>query len=137
MTGHYIYIACPYTVGDRTINVLRCIQAADDIARTGHIPFAPLLFHYWDRRIPHSYEFWIDQSMAWLYRCDILVRLPGESAGADKEVEAAFNRNMKVYYGLGDLFRGFKEELKNVRLNQTRWPNPSTPDDCRGSAGQG
>lgn len=41
-----------------------------------------------------------------LERCDAVLRLPGESPGADREVHYAISLGKPVYYGL--------EELPNV-----------------------
>ena len=94
----YIYIASPYTKGDAAENVRRSLEEAESIVQAGNIPFCPLLYHFWHFYNPHEYEFWIDLSKAWLKRCDALIRLPGESAGADAEVAIALEYGLKVYY---------------------------------------
>jgi hypothetical protein len=38
--------------------------------------------------------------MAWLAKCDCLLRLPGESKGADNEVFWAKKLGMPVYYSI-------------------------------------
>ena len=38
-----------------------------------------------------------------LERCDAVLRLPGESAGADRDVETAARRGIPVYYRLQDV----------------------------------
>lgn len=81
-----VYIAGPYTSGDVAVNVRRAIEAATVIAEAGHTPFVPHLSHFWHLVSPHSYEFWLEQDMAWLPVCEALVRLEGESNGADGEV---------------------------------------------------
>jgi len=38
-----------------------------------------------------------------LQRCDAVLRLPGESKGADQDVAIAKSRNLPVYYSLADV----------------------------------
>lgn len=92
-----IYIACPYTFGDPAVNVKNCIAAANTLAEKGHTPFAPLLFHFWHILHPHDYEFWMKQSLSWLPWCEAVVRLQGESNGADREVKFAQTLGIPVY----------------------------------------
>ena len=98
-----IYVAGPYTKGDVAINVHNAIKTANDLANLGFAPFVPHFTHFWHMLFPHPYEFWCKQDMEWLERCDAIVRLPGESSGADAEVERARELGLPVYLGL-DVF---------------------------------
>ena len=95
-----IYIASPYTQGDQEANVRRQIVAAELIRERGHLPFVPLLFHLWHGISPHPYDYWMAMDLEWLSYCDALVRLPGESIGADAEVAEAKRLCLPVFYGL-------------------------------------
>lgn len=86
---HRVYVAGPYTAGDVASNVRMAIEAADAIAEAGGIPFLPHLSHFWHMHRPHDWEFWLEQDLAWLPLCDSIVRLPGESKGADLEMHKA------------------------------------------------
>jgi len=96
----FVYVASPYTIGDVAMNVRRNIEAADQLATAGFASFVPLLSHLWHLIIPHSYEFWIAHGLAWLERCDAVVRLPGESSGADAEVARALELGLPVYFSV-------------------------------------
>lgn len=96
----YIYIAAPLTKGHRIANIRAAIDAAERIAVRGHQVYIPHLYDLWELIHPHNYEFWMEQDFRWIVKCDILVRLPGESLGADREVEFATKRNMPVFHGL-------------------------------------
>jgi hypothetical protein len=85
----FVYVASPYTKGDVAVNVRNNIEAADRLAVAGFAPFVPLLTHFWHLLFPHPYEFWCKQDMDWLERCDAIVRLPGESSGADARGRAS------------------------------------------------
>jgi len=93
-----IYIASPYTTGDKDHNVFRQIAAAEQISTIGAIPYIPLLSHYWDEVYSHDWEFWIDICKEMVLRCDALIRLPGESRGADIEVDFALQNNIPVFH---------------------------------------
>jgi hypothetical protein len=94
----FVYVASPYTKGDVAVNVRKNLEAADKLARFGYVPFAPLLTHFWHLLFPHEYEFWCELDNAWVEKCDCLVRLPGESSGADKEVALAKSLGIPVYF---------------------------------------
>jgi hypothetical protein len=100
-----VYVAGPYTKGDVVINVRKAIEAADQLAALGHYPFIPHLSHFWHLVAPHKYLFWIEQDLAWLNKCDALLRLPGESKGADLEVATARKLGLKVYTSIVDIPR--------------------------------
>ncbi len=93
----YVYVASPYTKGDTAINVRRNLEAADHLAKAGYVPFAPLLTHFWHLLFPHPYEFWCALDDAWVEKCCCLVRLTGESSGADKEMALAESKGIPVY----------------------------------------
>ena len=99
----FVYVDSPYTLGDVAVNVRASIDAADVLAVNGLVPCSPLLCHFWHLVHPHEYQFWIDQTLAWLERCDAVLRLPGESAGADAEVRRAAQLGMPVFHSLDEL----------------------------------
>lgn len=103
-----IYIAGPYTKGDVAENVRNAIFEGDYVARLGHTPFIPHLTHFWHMLLPHKYEFWMQQDMVWLDLCDAVLRLPGESAGADAEVQRAIDTGKPVYYSVFEIPSGIK-----------------------------
>jgi len=84
-----IYVAGPYTAGDIVVNVRNAIDAGDAIATLGGIPFVPHLSHFHHLVHARPWQFWIDQDLQWLHVCDALLRLPGDSLGADLEVAEA------------------------------------------------
>jgi hypothetical protein len=107
-----VYVAGPYTKGDVAVNVANAIDAGTTIAEAGHFPFIPHLTHFWHYRSEHPYEFWIAQDLEWLKVCDAVVRLPGESSGADGEVAVAQKRGTPVFHSLADFFDYARLHLK-------------------------
>lgn len=103
MNRKKIYIASPYTIGDTAINVKRQIDAAEELINLGYAPFAPLLSHFQHMVHPQPHEVWLDIDLTWLLQCDAVLRLDGESKGADIEVSAAKDHGIPVYYSIDDL----------------------------------
>lgn len=100
----FVYLASPYTIGDPVENVNRQIDMSAFLLDRGFIPFAPLLCHYIDQKHPRSYETWVAYDNLWLLKCDAVLRLPGESKGADAEVDLAIRNNIDVFFDVNDLF---------------------------------
>lgn len=92
-----IYIAGPYTGGDVVANVRSAITAGQLVMDRGHTPFVPHLNHFWHHQIPGAYEQWMRLDLAWLESCDALIRLSGDSPGADREVQRAEELGIPVF----------------------------------------
>jgi len=98
-----VYIASPYTKGDVALNVRESFFAADELVKLGYAPFPPLFSHFWHFLSPKPYDVWMKLDKEWVLRCDCLLRLPGESIGADEEVKLAVDNNIPVFYSIGEL----------------------------------
>ena len=101
-----VYVAGPYTKGDVAQNVRTAIMTADFLLKQGHVPFLPHLTHFWHLVVPGPYEQWINLDLAWLPFCQVLVRIPGESSGADAEVAEAHRLGIPVFFGVEAFQRG-------------------------------
>jgi hypothetical protein len=98
-----IYIAGPYTKGDVVLNVRSAVHAAAEVYANGHEYYIPHLSHLEHAILPRPYEYWLKHDMAWLEVCDAVLRLPGESKGADAEVARAIELGIPVYYSIEDI----------------------------------
>jgi len=98
-----IYISAPYTLGDTAQNVRRAIEVADILLARGHIPFIPHLTHFWHFISPKTHREWMEIDKAILERCDAVLRLDGESRGADEEVAHAEKMGLKIYWSLEEV----------------------------------
>ncbi len=94
-----VYVAGPYS-SDPETHTRTAIEAGQRIADAGAVPFVPHLYHFWHQQIPGGYEQWMRLDLAWLSKCDALVRLPGESPGADREVAEAERLGLPVFLGI-------------------------------------
>ena len=113
-TKKLVYIASPYTKGDVAVNVRKAIDAADNLAKHGFLPFMPLMSHFWHMIYPHEYHFWTEMDLQWVERCDCVLRLPGESAGADHEVKFAMALKLPVFHSLATLYAYYERERNTV-----------------------
>jgi hypothetical protein len=107
-----VYVAGPYTKGDVAVNVRNAFKAANELADLGYAPFVPHYTHFWHIMFPRPYEFWLELDNQFLPACDALLRLPGESSGADKEVAFANESNIPVFTTIEALQDHFNAENK-------------------------
>jgi len=108
-----VYIASPYTVGDPAVNVKRQIDVTDILLNHGFSPYTPLYSHFQHMVHPRSYEDWMKLDLDWIDVCDCLLRLDGESPGADTETEYAESIGLLIFYSIEELVKFYKkvEEL--------------------------
>ncbi|MGP8217341.1 MAG: DUF4406 domain-containing protein [Bacteroidia bacterium] len=92
-----IYIAGPYSKGDIVNNVRNVFEAANKLADLGFDPYVPHSAHFWRLLFPHPCKFWLKLDKEFLLCCDAVLRLEGESKGADKEVEKWLRNHQKNY----------------------------------------
>jgi len=95
-----VYIASPYSKGDQGLNVKRQMDVAEELMAAGFCPIIPLLLHFQHIAHPRTYEHWLQISREWLQGCDAVLRLPGESYGADQEELLAHKTKIPVYHSV-------------------------------------
>jgi len=98
-----VYVAGPYTKGDVVVNTRSAILAADALLEAGHHPYVPHLSHFWHLVAPRPYQDWLDLDLVWLRECDAVVRIPGESSGADMETAEARRLSIPVFGSVAEL----------------------------------
>ena len=98
MEYKYIYVAGPITKGDTLLNIRNGMSTGTELLRLGYMPYIPHndFIQYMLHPDVLTYERMLDWDFAWIERCDALLRLPGESPGADREVRCAQRRNLLV-----------------------------------------
>lgn len=97
-----IYISGPYST-NQVEGTRNAIIAAEQVRKNGHLPFVPHLSLLWDLVCPSPYEEWMNYDMEWLEQCDAILRLPGESNGADIEVQMAVALGKIVYTNIEEI----------------------------------
>lgn len=104
-----VYIASPYTKGDVAVNVKMQLDCAHELMDMGYAPFAPLYSHFQHMAHPRPYEDWIKLDLEWIKACHCILRLPGESSGADGEVKFAKEINMPVFHSVDELDKYYEK----------------------------
>jgi hypothetical protein len=107
-TTTWVYVSGPLTTGGPAKlheNVRRAVAAACTLIERGYVAVVPhekaLLC---ERMLDLPYEGWLAYDLKVIDRCDVLLRLPGESGGADREVEYMKQLGRPVYFSLDTLF---------------------------------
>lgn len=110
-----IYVAGPVTKGNYLENMRMAIEVANRLIERGHFPFVPHLYDLINFLYPMEYGVIFEQVSSWVDVCHILLRLPGESKGADREVDKAYDLGIPVYYGLQEFMESpqWAEEIKD------------------------
>jgi hypothetical protein len=93
-----VYLAAPYSIGDKEANVKRSITAANYLMDMGAYVFNPLLSHYTDQAQERPPDYWYAFDLVFLERCDVLIFLDGESKGVRAEIEQAEILGMPVIF---------------------------------------
>jgi hypothetical protein len=114
---HVVYIAAPYTNPDPAANVHRVIRVATYLwDRRLCAPLVPHLTIIWHLVRPRPIQYWYALDLVLLARCDAVLRLPGESAGADRECEEAERLGIPVFYTTDSL----EEWIRTGRSKECR-----------------
>lgn len=95
-----VYIAGPLSASTRdeeAENVGRAIEVWKALQAAGFAPLCPHLSWYIDGEVDLSHDEWLAVDLPWVERADVLVRIPGPSAGADMEVDHALACGVPVF----------------------------------------
>lgn len=98
-----IYLSGPITKGNRSHNFYQASEAQRLLMAAGYAVFNPMLsmMHPDVENIP--YEQWMETDLTFIEVCDIVVRLRGESPGADREVKHAKRFGIPVFHWMTEL----------------------------------
>ena len=117
LTPSIILIAGPYRSGTNddpvkmSANLRRLEQFALPIYRAGHIPMIgewvalPILRSAGSAEIGNAVqeEFLYPVAARLLTRCDAVLRIPGESKGADEDVRIARERGLPIFHAVEEI----------------------------------
>lgn len=106
MTRPRIYVAGPMRgeYDDHQEGYIACgIMAGRELIKAGFQPFIPHLSHYVDSDNILGVETWLEMDLVWISLCHAVLRLSGDSKGADAEVAFAQENNIPVYYDIDKL----------------------------------
>lgn len=102
-----IFISGPYSLGDVAVNVKNAMDVANKLISYGFAPFCPHLTHFLHLNRPQTYNTWLEIDLAFLEICEGVLRIPGESSGADKEVIRAKELGIPVFLDVESLINYF------------------------------
>ena len=107
----YVFISGPYTNPDPWTNTVKAISVGEEVMKVeGFTVYVPHLNHYWEwYHFQHSYEWWLAYDLEWLKKCDCLLRIPGESSGADREEEYALQYSIPVFNSIDELREHYQQ----------------------------
>lgn len=92
-----LYVAGPYTRPDPVVNTNAACKVGMIIYEfTDWCPVIPHLSMLWHAITPRAVDHWYQYDLHVLAGCHSVVRLPGESSGADREMEKAAGWGMTV-----------------------------------------
>jgi len=114
-----VYVAGPYTNPDPIENTHKALVEADtmyELSEHELVPVVPHLTAFWHLVRPHDYAHWLEYDLKVLSRCDAILRLPGESSGADGEVEFAEMNGIPVFHHRSEVFLWLRKEQERDAL---------------------
>jgi len=106
-----VYVAGPITKGCIIHNVRQAHEAAVEIVKAGLSVYVPHASCFWGSVLTECgkgfrpgpevdgvhYEEWMHMYFAVIRKCQVLLRLPGESSGADREVQHALELKIPIF----------------------------------------
>lgn len=98
-----IYISGPLSTGNRQENVKKACDCALELIKLGYSPYCPHLTDYLDPDDSLGHATWMECDLLWVEVSDAVLRLPGESKGADMEVAKAHEMGIPVYNSIEEL----------------------------------
>lgn len=106
-----VYIAGPYANPDPVLNTRRAFEAGLAIYEVSGCPvIVPHLTLLGHAMFPRDVEFWYEFDLAQLAKCDLMLRLPGDSTGADREEQCALELGMPIWYSLEDMIEALEND---------------------------
>lgn len=100
-----VYIAGPLSLGSEKDNVRKAMEAGALMLDAGYAPYVPHAAYFsFEVAFPRGDEAWIQSDLAWVAKSDMVLRLPGPSAGADRETAIAAALNIPVFFGTATQF---------------------------------
>lgn len=104
-----VYVAGPISKGDLNANLAQARAAGQALLKAGLAPYVPHLTCYWSGNTPEllpdgtTHEDWMGVDLPWVAVSDAVLRLPGESKGADLEEAMADRYGIPVFHSLDEV----------------------------------
>lgn len=114
-----VYIASPYTNGDKLQLVRLQIDAFHVLMDLGFYPIAPLLSHYVNEVRERDWKEWLDYDLQTIQECQMVVRLyPTDEHGLEipskgADVEEAEAKKLGIEFHAFSSVKAMKEFFEN------------------------
>lgn len=136
-----VYIAGPISYGNLQNNIVQADSAFVELVRAGFAPINPMWSAYAggaakgvyfkddnvivargsvNSSLPLTHADWLGLDLPVVERCDAVLRLPGDSSGADREVAHAKEHGVPVFDSVAALVRHFAPKPDHV-LQAGNW----------------
>lgn len=112
-----VYLSGPITKGDREANFQQAADAHKALIAAGFAVLNPMLTMRLPGAFAIGHDTWIANDLPWVAVADAVLRLPGESKGADIECEHAAIYGIPVFYDAAELRRYFSESQGRAKQN--------------------
>ncbi len=101
-----IYLATPMTKGEWVTNWDKCLIIADRLRIKGYAPYPPVVSWSWQQHTRYTPEEWLQYDFNLILVSDGVLRVNGDSAGADREMDFAVRHNINTYWSEHELYQG-------------------------------
>lgn len=111
-----VYISAPYTIGATDAHVRKACLVWETLRSEGRCtPICPHWSAVQALVWPITHAEWIEYDLELVARCDAVLRLPGESNGADQECLFAKQHGLPVFHDLNELARALRSSSLTSR----------------------
>jgi hypothetical protein len=93
-----VYLSGAITRGDKNVNWFVAAQAQVALMRAGFAVINPMSSMLMPESVNIDWETWLLMDERIIEACDFLIRIPGDSDGADREVAHALALGIPVHY---------------------------------------
>jgi len=113
-----VYIAGPLSKGPLEMNIRNAVSVGRTLLASDIDPVIPHLYCFMEMMFPlQDYERWLKFDFELIKRCDALLRIPGLSDGADREVSFAVDRGIPVFFDVETLLL-WKKHIDNSQVQE-------------------
>lgn len=125
-----VYVTGPLSKGDVALNVRAAVITGSHLMDRGYAPYIPHLSHFIHMLAPKPYEEWMRLDKEWLLLCHVMIRLPGQSDGADRECQWAADAGIPIFTRLDDLMAKVSAQNPPARLPELDEVSKAVERDC-------
>jgi hypothetical protein len=108
-----VYVSGPISKGDLAHNIQQGRDATIELMKAGYAVLLPHLTCFLESDTPchesgFAHDVWMENDLPWVAVSHALLRLPGESKGADQETSLAKQLGIPVYTSMTNLLAELK-----------------------------